>query len=60
MEHAFHRPLKKSLLECFVTGHDFSRADKPFIFLPEPASAGGTRPCFDSFSSRLTENQSAP
>jgi hypothetical protein len=37
-----HRPLKKSLLECFVSGHDFSRADKPFIFLPEPALAGGT------------------
>jgi len=30
-------------LECFVTGHDFSRADKLFIFChPEPASAGGT------------------
>jgi len=31
----------------FVSGHDFSRAEKPFIFLPEPALAGGTRPCFD-------------
>ncbi len=27
-----------------VTGHDFSRADRPFIFLPEPALAGGTGP----------------
>ena len=25
-----------------VSGHDFSRADKPFISSPEPASAGGT------------------
>jgi len=41
------RLLKKSLLECFVTGHDFSRADKSFIFLPEPALAGGTGPCLD-------------
>jgi len=32
-----HRPLKNSASESFVTGHDFSRADKPFIFLPEPA-----------------------
>jgi hypothetical protein len=31
-------------LECFVSGHDFSRADKPSIFLPEPALAGGTGP----------------
>ena len=49
--HDFHRPPKKSLSERFVTGRDFSRADKPFIFLPEPASAGGTRLCFDFFSS---------
>jgi len=34
-------------LECFVTGPDFSRAGKPFIFLPEPALVGGTRPWFD-------------
>jgi len=26
----------------FVSGHDFSRAAKPFIFRPEPALAGGT------------------
>src|SRR5271170_1093553 len=31
---------EKVRFERFVTGHDFSRADKPFIFLPEPASAG--------------------
>jgi hypothetical protein len=35
-------PLKESASESFVTGHDFSRADRPFIFLPEPALAGGT------------------
>ena len=28
-----HRPLKKSPLDCFVTGPDFSRANKPFIFV---------------------------
>ena len=27
-----YRPLKKSFRERFVTGHDFSRADKPFYF----------------------------
>ncbi len=37
-----HRPLKKSASEGFVIGHDFSRADRPFIFLPEPALAGDT------------------
>jgi hypothetical protein len=34
-----HRLLKKSSRKRFVTGHDFSRADKPFIFSPESASA---------------------
>jgi hypothetical protein len=29
-----HKPPKKSASESFVTGHDFSRADKPIIFLP--------------------------
>jgi Fe-S cluster assembly protein SufD len=28
-----YRLLKRSALERFVTGHDFSRADKPFIFI---------------------------
>ncbi len=28
-----HKPPKKSALECFVPGHDFSRADKPSIFV---------------------------
>jgi hypothetical protein len=35
---AFSRPRlnrlrEKSILKCFVTGHDFSRADKPFTFV---------------------------
>jgi hypothetical protein len=42
---------EKVRFERFVTGHDFSRADKPFIFLPEPALAGGTTPFLDFFSS---------
>jgi len=42
---------EKVRFERFVTGRDFSRADKPFIFLPEPALAGGTGPCFDFFRS---------
>jgi hypothetical protein len=25
-----------------VSGHDFSRAERPFLISPEPASAGGT------------------
>ena len=33
------RPLRESLLQWFVTGHDFSRAAKLFIFVPESASA---------------------
>jgi hypothetical protein len=33
-----HRLLKKSSRKRFVTGHDFSRADKPFISLLESAS----------------------
>jgi hypothetical protein len=32
---------EKVRFERFVTGHDFSRADKPLIFLSEPALAGG-------------------
>jgi len=36
---AIDRPLRESLLQWFVTGHDFSRAAKLFIFVPESASA---------------------
>jgi hypothetical protein len=50
---AFSRLPKKLLLERFVTGQDFSRADKPFIFLPEPALAGGTGHYFDFFRGLL-------
>jgi hypothetical protein len=28
------RPLKNSICDGFVSGHDFSRADKSFIFNP--------------------------
>jgi len=42
---------EKVRFERFVTGHDFSRADKPFIPFPERALAGGTGPCFDFFRS---------
>jgi hypothetical protein len=34
-----HSLRKNSGFERFVTGHDFSRADKPFILFPESASA---------------------
>jgi hypothetical protein len=37
VETAF-RLRKNSGLERFVSGHDFSRADQPFIFYPESAS----------------------
>jgi hypothetical protein len=50
---------KKSALR-FVTGHDFSRADKPFISLPEPALAGGIGRYFDSSRSLRKENQFPP
>ena len=42
---------QKSASESLVSGHDFSRADKPLIFLPEPALAGGTMLWFQLFRS---------
>jgi len=41
--------VEKVRLDRLVTGLDFSRANKPFIFILEPALAGGTGPCFDFF-----------
>jgi hypothetical protein len=38
----------------------FSRADKPFIFLSEPALAGGTEPCFDFFRSPFSRAEPQP
>jgi hypothetical protein len=40
---------KRLALKRRVSGHDFSRADTLFIFLSEPASAGGTGPGFNGF-----------
>ena len=34
-----HRLLKKSFCGSFVSGHDFSRADKALYFFPESALA---------------------
>jgi hypothetical protein len=36
----------------FVTGHDLSRADKPIIFLPEPALQFAEKLFFRSFRTK--------
>jgi len=52
-----HWLLKNSFDECFVSGHDFSRADKVFYFFPESASADGTTRRSATFSSRFERAQ---
>jgi hypothetical protein len=44
------RLLKESGFERFVSGHDFSRADKPFIFFPESAFSRRQKTGAESFS----------
>jgi hypothetical protein len=41
--------LKKSGCACFVSGHDFSRADKPFIFLTPSGLQPARDPLFRVF-----------
>jgi len=55
-----HTLLKKSLSECFVTGHDFSRADKPFILvIPSGPSETVSQPAkeFSGGTNRLKIDQ---
>jgi len=51
VEHAFNSLLKNSGLCLARVVRRFSAAFKPFVSHPKPASAGGTRPCFDFFGS---------
>ena len=48
-----NRLLKNSARDGLVSGHDFSRADKPFVSVSESASADGTRLAPQGFQQSL-------
>ena len=53
--HGFSREAaEKVALECFVTGHDFSRADKPLIFIIPSGLQAARDPPFRLFQPCLT------